>query len=135
MEFAARLAASRMLNALSDDEIRWLQRNLRGRAGKEWVAWRSKHTMLIADYLRRFPGALRKRDRDSRLQPLLKLAAWQLCLEAEVMFQNIRRGVSRKRRRPLTPCGLAAVAIEELSVAQRVPALWPFELGSPFRRG
>lgn len=134
LEVSARLAASRMLNALSDEEIHWLQRNLRGRTKSEWLAWRSKYTVLIADYLRRFPGELSGRDRDPKLQPLLKLAAWQLCLEAEVLFQGVRRRADRKRKYPLTPFGLAALAIEELSVAQHVPAFWPFEIGSPFRK-
>src|SRR5687768_17110200 len=100
LEFPARFMARRLLHDLSKDEIRWLQRSLRGRTQSEWIAWRTRYSLKIADYLSRYPDQLLKSERRPDVGPVMKLAAWQLCLEFEVLFEQIRRRMTRKRRRP-----------------------------------
>jgi len=125
-----------MLAALTDSDVRALQRDLRGRSESVWLDWRARHIGLIVDFLERYPDRLRGNQRDARVARVLKLAAWQLCLDWELTFDGLARGADRKRRKPLRAAGYAARALLEIQATLGTrPTLWPFEIGSPFARG
>lgn len=133
-QLTARFVARKLLRDLSPEEVRWLQRVLRGKTTAEWIAWRDKHWIKVAEFLGRYPDRLLDRERRSDYAPLIKLAAWQMCRESEFLFGQIDKRIKRKRRTALTMTGQMGVIVQELAVTRGVPVLWPYKLGSPFAK-
>lgn len=121
-----------LLASISTSDVRWLQRQLRGMTVKQWMQWRRDRAVAIADFIRLFPDRVGRRRVQGDELPMLKLAAWQICQESAALFLHLGRHLRAGRQ--LRTNEIAAVLALEIAVVQHVPALWPADIGMPFRR-
>ncbi len=125
-----------LIDAMTDEDIRVLQRFLRGMSKTQWLEARRKLTGLVNEFIAMTPEDRVREFPDRLNRALLKLVSWQMCVELRMLFLELDEIPEIHSKHPhLLSRRLVGAAVFSLQLVERGALLWPFHIGSPFVEG
>lgn len=85
--------AQELIDSLSEEEIQGLYDSLHGQRVLEWIRWRHKNRLVVAQFVAETPSQRKRKKKYRGHIPHLTLAGAQHCMEASALLTVIHQNL------------------------------------------